>query len=803
MKNQVKYPRTRISDSKQAVCLILIFSFLVACSENSPKYKDPSIPVAERVTDLLKRMTLEEKVAQMVSVNNEVKDSIVFDSMGNINIDRVKQMLPYGVGEITRPSETKGGQSQTSNNKQVGLTPYENAVLSNKLQKYFLEETRLGIPAIFHEECLHGLVAAYATSYPSPIAIASSFDRKIVEKVYSNIAAETRLRGSHQALTPVVDVARDPRWGRVEETFGEDPYLVSQIGIAAVLGFQGDGSFKDKKHIAATLKHFVGHGQPESGTNTGPVNLSERTLREVHFFPFKEIIQKAGALSVMPTYHEVDGIPVCTNHWLLTDILRDEMGFKGFAVSDYFAIREMYSRYGINSHRVARDASDAAGLAINAGVNMELPSPDCYKSIPELVKEGKISEKQIDKLVGEILYVKFRLQLFDDPYTNPKQAQEFASFEANRELAKQAALESIVLLKNKDNFAPLNIHKIKSIAVIGPNADRKMLGGYSGEPSYYTTLLQGIKEKVGEKIKVYFSEGCRITIGGSWVEDKVTYPNPEEEKVKIAEALAVAKKADVIVLALGGNEQVSREAWNIYHLGDRSSLDLAGMQNELFNALFTTGKPIMVVLFNGAPLSINSINEKANTIYECWYLGQESGNAVADVLFGDFCPGGKLPITFPRSAGQIPAFYNHKPSARRGYIDSDIKPLYDFGFGLSYTKFQITNLRLNKDHIKKNEDVLVMADVKNTGSSAGDEVVQMYIRDELSSVTRPIKELKDFERVSLQPGETKTIKLSITPEKLSFYNIDMKYVVEPGDFTIMVGNSSRDEDLQSIKLTVE
>jgi beta-glucosidase len=785
------------------IVFLFVFSILEVSGKTMPEYKNPKLSIENRVRDLLKRMTLEEKIAQMTSVNNEVKDSIIFDTNGNVNIDKVKKILPHGIGEITRPSESKGGRSQTSNKKQTALTPFENTILSNTLQKFFLEETRLGIPAIFHEECLHGLVAANATSYPSPISIASSFDRKIVEKVYSRIAEETRLRGSHQALTPVVDVARDARWGRVEETYGEDPYLVAEIGIAAVRGFQGDGSFKDNKHIVATLKHFVGHGQPESGTNTGPVNLSERTLREVHFFPFKQIIQKAGALSVMPTYHEVDGVPVCANRWLMTDLLRNEMGFKGFAVSDYFAIREMYARFGINSHSVARDEYHAAELAINAGVNMELPFPDCYKDIPELLKQGRISEKAIDKLVGEILYVKFRLGLFDNPYTDPKQAQDFAESDDNRKLAKESALESIVLLKNKDGFAPLNIQKIKSVAVIGPNADRKLLGGYSGEPTYYTTLLQGIKEKVGDKIKVSYSEGCGITIGGSWVDDKVTYPDPNEEKIKIAEAVEVAKNADVVVLALGGNEQTSREAWNVFHMGDRSNLDLVGMQNDLFDALYATGKPIIVILFNGSPLSINNIQEKANTIYECWYLGQESGKAVADVLFGVYNPGGKLPITFPRSAGQIPVFYNHKPSARRGYIDGEITPLYDFGFGLSYTQFQISNLRLSKSMIKSNEEVTAIVEVKNTGNCVGDEVVQLYIRDEQSSVTRPVKELKDFDRITLQPGETKTVTLHITPEKLSFYDINMKYVVEPGDFSIMVGNSSKDIDLQKVKLTVQ
>jgi beta-glucosidase len=795
--------KTLLNRIFQTAVVLSFAAIFTACTEKTPAYKNPNLPVEKRVADLLGRMTLEEKVAQMWGANSEVKDFIEVSPTGEVNIDKIKALLPNGIGQITRPSEVLGGKSQTGDKEALGNTPYLNAVLTNKLQKYFIEETRLGIPAIFHEECLHGLAAIDATSYPHPIALAGTFNRELVEKVYAETAEETRLRGAHQALTPVIDVARDTRWGRIEETFGEDPYLVSQMGISAVRGFQGDGQFKEKNHIVATLKHFVAHAQPESGTNAAPVNLSERVLREVHFFPFKEAIQKAGALSVMVTYHEVDGVPMSANKWLVTDVLRGEMGFKGFVVSDYFSIREMNKRGGINSHGVAADANEAAVLAIKAGVNLELPFPDCYKEIAALVSEGKVSEKEIDVLVAEMLAVKFRLGLFDDPYVDPEKAKEFCGTEARRPFAKEVALQAITLLENKNSTAPLSVDKLKHIAVIGPNANRTMPGGYSSIPPFYTNLLQGIESKVAGKAKVSYAEGCRITIGGSWVEDKVTLPDPVEEIQKIAEAVRLAKTADVIVLALGGNEQTSREAWSNTHLGDRSDLELMGAQNDLIDALHATGKPIVAVLFNGAPLVITNLLEKASAVFECWYLGQESGNAVADVLFGDYNPSGKLAITFPRSVGQLPCFYNYKPTARRGYSDSDITPLFPFGYGLSYTQFKMENLRLSKSSIGTDESTSVLVDVTNVGKVKGDEVVQLYIRDELSTVTRPVKELKDFARVTLEPGETKTVELSILPEKLAFYDINMNYVVEPGDFTVMVGNSSADKDLQKVKLTVK
>jgi beta-glucosidase len=398
---------------------------------------------------------------------------------------------------------------------------------------------------------------------------------------------------------------------------------------------------------------------------------------------------------------------------------------------------------------------------------------------------------------------KFRLGLFEDPYVDPAVAERIVGCEAHRALALQSARETITLLKNDGGLAPLDPQRIGTVAVIGPNADRRMLGGYSGVPKHYTTLLQGIRDRVGRSVRVLYHEGCKITIGGSWQQDEVTPSIPQEDRKSIAEAVKVAQQADVVVLAIGDNEQTSREAWALNHLGDRASLDLVGLQDELVDAIAATGKRIVAILFNGRPISIRNLTAKAAAIFECWYLGQETGRALAEALFGDLNPGGKLPITIPRSVGHIPAYYNYKPAARRGYLFDDVTPLYAFGFGLSYTRFQFGPPRLKKSVIARNESTAVRVEVTNTGPRTGDEVVQMYIRDKVSSVTRPVKELKGFQRITLAPGETKTVALEITPEHLAFYDIDMKYVVEPGEFEIMVGNSSRDQDLQRVSLRVK
>lgn len=768
---------------------------LAAASRNPkrfPAYRNAKLPSARRVKDLLGRMSLEEKAAQMVCVWREKAKTLV-DEDGKFDYAKAKAAFArgHGLGQVGRPSDAGGGKNAR-----------EMAQLTNAIQKFFVEESRLGIPVIFHEECLHGHAAVDGTSFPQPIALAATFNPELVESLFSMTAREARLRGAHQALTPVVDVAREPRWGRVEETYGEDPYVVSRLGIAAVRGFQGNGTFRGKHHVIATLKHFVGHGQPESGMNCAPANVSMRVLRETFLFPFKEVLRHAGAVSIMPSYNEVDGVPSHTNQWLLGEVLRKEWGFQGFLVSDYFAIWELGYRPETHGHFVAKDKLDSCVQAVRAGVNIELPDPDCYLHLAELVRKGVLGESELDELVAPMLFWKFQMGLFEDPYVDPQEAERVVGSDAHRALALSAAREAITLLRNENNLAPLDPNNIKSIAVIGPNANRPLLGGYSGVPKQNVTVLEGIQERVGHRARVIFSEGCKITVGGSWNQDEVVPSEPEEDRQAIGEAVEVAKKADVIVLAIGGNEQTSREAWSLQHMGDRANLDLIGRQEELVRAMIGTGKPVIVFLFNGRPLSINYVSQNVPVIYECWYLGQETGRAVAEVLFGDHNPGGKLPITFPRSVGQVPVFYNYKPSARRGYLFDEVSPLYAFGYGLSYTSFALKNLRLTKRRIKPGGSTRALIDVTNTGKREGTEVVQMYIRDLVSSVTRPVKELKGFCKVRLKPSETTTVALDITPDELSFYDRHMKYVVEPGEFEIMVGNSSRDVDLEKVVLQV-
>ena len=763
-----------------------------------PRYRDPKAPPAARVRDLLARMTLEEKAAQMVCVWNGKADMLV-DAAGAFDPAKAAAAFAdgYGLGQVGRPSDAGGPP---------GLTPRRNAELTNAIQRFFLEHSRLGIPVIIHEECLHGHAARDATSYCQPIGLAATFNVELVESLYTMTAREARVRGTHQALTPAVDVARDPRWGRVEETFGEDPFLVSRMGIAAVRGFQGDASFRGRAgrgRVIATLKHFAAHGAPESGLNCAPAELSPHTLRDVVLVPFRAAITEGGALSVMPSYNEVDGVPSHANRWLLRDVLRGEWGFTGFTVSDYYAIWEMADRPDTHGHHVAHDKKEAALLAVRAGVNIELPEADCYRHLVELVRERKLKESELDELVAPMLLAKFRMGLFDDPYVDPGEAERVVGCDAHRTLALQAARETITLLRNEGALLPLDPAKLRSLAVIGPNARREMLGGYSGVPKRVVTVLDGIKAAVGDRVDVRYSEGCKITVGGSWTEDKVVPSDPAEDRRQIAEAVAVAKGADAVVLVIGDNEQTSREGWSKVHLGDRATLDLVGRQQELAEALVATGKPVVVVLFSGRPASVRWLAEHAPAILECWYLGQEGGTAVAEVLFGAVNPGGKLPMSIPRSAGHLPAFYNYKPSARRGYLFDDVTPLWPFGFGLSYTTFAISGVRLSRKAIKPNGAVRVRADVTNTGGRAGHEVVQLYVRDNVSSVTRPVKELKGFRKVYLEAGETKTVSFDVGRSALAFHDVAMREVVEPGEFTIMVGSSSRDADLTSVTLRVE
>lgn len=781
------------------------FIILIAMIFNSSSpttqlpYRDARLPVDQRVADLLSRMTLEEKIAQTESMWVRDQYKSLADEKGNFSPDqKTQELLKLGLGQMSGVSQA-ASDSEKATAPYFGKGPRATAVFTNAVQKYVIENSRLGIPITFHEEALHGLASPGATSFPQAIALGGTWDVDLVREIFSVAALEGRARGAHQVLSPVVDLARDPRWGRMEETYGEDPYLTSRLGVAAVQGFQGSGPGVDKRHVVATLKHFAGHGQPESGTNVGPGNFSERQLREVFFYPFEIAVKEARVMSVMPSYNEIDGVPSHANKWLLQNILREEWGFDGLVVSDYFGINELMTR-----HNVAANQAAAAKRALESGVDMELPHTQCNNTLLQQIKDGVVSEATLDKAVARILKVKFLLGLFEDPYVDPDEAERVSETKESSRLALRAAHEAITLLKNENNLVPLDRNKIRSIAVIGPNAGYVELGEYSGGPTRKISVLQGIKDKVGARIKVNYAEGCKITTSEqpSWFKDDVRLSNPADDDKRIGEAVKAAQASDVAVVVVGDNVETTREGWAENHLGDRDSLDLLGRQNDLVKAIVETGKPVIVVLIGGRALSINYIAEKVPAIFQGWYLGQETGAAVADVLFGDYNPSGKLPITIPRNVGQVPNYYYHKPTARRGYLFSNKDPLFAFGHGLSYTTFKYANLRVSPDRTGPQGHATVTVEVTNTGKMAGDEIVQMYIRDDVSSVTRPVKELKGFARIHLAPGETKTVQLPITPDKLSFLNEDMNRVVEPGTFSIMVGPGSRSEQLLTVKLEI-
>ncbi|SER90974.1 glycoside hydrolase family 3 N-terminal domain-containing protein [Sphingobium sp. YR768] len=755
-----------------------------------PVYKDATAPIEARVDDLLLRMTLDEKIAQITTVwLDKVK---IFDDQLQLDPAKLAAQYPNGLGHFTRPSDAKGAVSPRV---APGRNPRQTVALVNALQKWATTQTRLGIPILFHEEGLHGYAAVGATSFPQSIAMASSFDTDMLRDVNSVIAREIRSRGVPMILSPVVDIARDPRWGRIEETYGEDPYLVGEMGVAAVEGLQGVGrerNLRDGK-VFATLKHLTGHGQPESGTNVGPAPVSERELRENFFPPFEQVVKRTGIEAVMASYNEIDGVPSHANRWLLENILREEWGFKGAVVSDYSAVDQLMS-----IHHIAANLEEAAIRALDAGVDADLPDGLSYATLGKLVREGKVSEAKVDLAVRRMLDLKFRAGLFEKPYADAAASEKITNNAEARALALKSAQRSITLLKN-DGMLPLKPEG--TIAVIGPSAAVARLGGYYGQPPHTVSILDGIKAKVGARANIVFAQGVKITENDDWWEDSVTKSDPAENRKLIAQAVEAAKNVDRIVLTLGDTEQSSREGWADNHLGDRPSLDLVGEQQELFDALKALGKPITVVLINGRPASTVKVSEQANAILEGWYLGEQGGNAVADVLFGDVNPGAKLPVTVPRSVGQLPMFYNAKPSARRGYLFDTTDPLYPFGFGLSYTTFDLSAPRLAATHIGTGGKTTVSVDVRNTGAREGDEVVQLYIRDKVSSVTRPIKALKGFQRVTLKPGEVRTVSFTISPESLQMWNDHMERVVEPGDFEIMTGNSS--VALKSATLTVK
>lgn len=765
-----------------------------AAAAPQPLYKNAAAPVEARVDDLLKRMTLAEKIVQITAVWDD--KARIFNDKGEFDAAKMAAAFPDGIGQFARPSDARGPASP----RQIpGRDTAATIRLVNELQHYAVTRTRLGIPVIFHEEGLHGYAALGATSFPQAIGLASSFDPDLVRRVNAITAREIAARGVSIALTPVVDIARDPRWGRIEETFGEDPYLAGELGVAAVEGLQGTGGVRTLApgKVFATLKHLTGHGQPESGTNTGPAPISERQLRENFFPPFEQIIRRTGINLVMPSYNEIDGVPSHANTWLLGKVLRGEWGFQGAIVSDYYAINDL-----VDIHHVAATRADAALLALKAGVDSDLPGGGAYATLARAVSDGKVSESAIDTAVRRMLMLKFRAGLFERPYADAKAVIALTNNAEARALARTAAERSVVLLKN-NGMLPLRLGASgprQTIAVIGPNAAVARLGGYYGQPPVTVSILDGIRAKVGARANIVFAQGVKITENDDWWADEVTLADPAANRRLIADAVATARRADTIILAIGDTEQTSREGWAKNHLGDRASLDLVGEQQELFDALKALGKPITVVLVNGRPASTVKIAAQADALVEGWYLGEQGGNAMADILFGDVNPGGKLPVSIARSVGQLPNYYSAKPSARRGYLFDTTEPLFPFGWGLSYTSFEIGAPVLSACTIGPDAAVTVSVAVRNTGSRAGDEVVQIYVRDVVSSVTRPIKELKAFRRITLAPGEARMVSFTLAREAFQMWNDKMERVVEPGDFEIMAGANSA--ALKSATLTI-
>ncbi len=734
-------------------------------------------PVAERfIAELIGRMTLEEKVAQLRSTSRRLSLS---DQAGVFSPERAAPILKDGTGYVGRST--------------MALPPRQAAVFANAIQRYLVENTRLGIPALTSEEALHGFMAKGATAFPQALALGATWDPELIERVFTAAALEARARGASWVLTPVLGVAREPRWGRTEETLGEDPYLVSRLGVAAIQGLQGRGPGIANDHVLATAKHFAAHSQPEGGTNTAPANYSERILREQFLPPFQAAVREAGVAAVMASYNEIDGIPSHVNHWLLEDLLRGEWGFQGIVCSDGGGIRDLVTR-----HHVAVDEADAARQAISAGIDVELDGT--FGSVADDVRAGRIDLARLDEAVARVLRAKVALGLFHDPYVDPDRAERVTDSSEHRALALEAARKAIVLLKNevppgaKRPVLPLERATLRSIAVIGPDAAEVHTGGYSYDPAPGVSVLEGMKRKAGGIIRVRYAEGARITEHPQgwkdWWDDEVVAPDPAEDARRIAEAVAVARDADVALLVVGENEAVCREGWSEKHLGDRDTLDLPGRQAEMVKAVAATGTPTVVLLINGRPLSVGDAIADVPAVLEGFYLGEETGIAVADVLFGDVNPGGKLPITFPRNVGQLPAYYYQKPSAKRGFVFSDVTPLFPFGHGLSYTSFRYGEVRVTPERIAPDGDAEVSVEVTNTGERSGDEVAQLYVHDRVASVTRPVRQLVGFERVTLAPGETRTVRFHLAADALAFYDRGKRRVVEPGLFDVMVGGSS-------------
>lgn len=762
-----------------------------------PKYKDPSLTHSERLKDLMRNMNIQQKIHQLLIYHSRFLDLDTSKEYSRQTLPAaLTDKLDNGLGNIFHFSTTAAPEVQAKN--------------ANLLQKYILEKSQLGIPLLFQCESLHGLISKDSTSFPQSIGLSSSWDPDLARRISSAIALETRSRGMHISYAPLLDIATDPRWGRFQETFGEDPYLTSVLGRETILGYQGSGKTRlDKDHIASAAKHFAGYGQLDGGRNFAPSHITRRDLMDRILKPFKTAVKEAGLAGIMPAHQEIDGVPCHGNYWLLQTILRHTWGFTGFIVSDADDIYRLE-----HLHSTALDQEDALTQALKNGISLDIGSSRTYNDLFPVIEKNPKLEKDLDFAVEKILSLKFQLGLFEHPYVDTGRTVTVNHINKHRSLAREAADKSIVLLENKNNFLPLRKDKIKSIAVIGPNAYAPPVGTYTSAetPELTISLHQGMKEKATElNIQYHFAQGCYINTMDRY-ESKIHETEMDEEAVGnirnnpalisdtenqpyLDEAVEAAQKADVAVVCVGENLWTDREA--IYagdSRGDRDQLDLAGSQNKLVQAVAETGTPIILALYNGRPLAARSAYESAEAVLECWYPGCEGGSSIADIIFGDVNPSGKLTCSIPRGVGQLPVHYNQKPTGMfRNYLFVENGPLYPFGYGLTYTEFNYSNVRIDTKTVGPDQTLTIAVNVTNTGNFDGDEIVQLYIRDEKASVTRPVKELKGFQRVHLKQGETKQVDFQITPEQdLTFCGVDYKTVVEDGFFTIMVGPHSEE-----------
>lgn len=770
---------------------ILFLASLHAQTPKIPPYKNARLPLEERIKDLLGRMTTEEKVGQISTplgweMYSKTSEKTVEPS------ELFKKSLAEGFNGMFWA--TLRADPWTQKTLLNGLNPALAAKATNALQKYAVTKTRLGIPLLFAEECPHGHMAIGTTVFPTSIGQSSTWNPALIKEMATTIAKEARLQGAHIGYGPVLDLAREPRWSRVEETYGEDPVLNTEMGKAMVSGFQGT-NLKSGLNVVSTLKHFVAYGVPEGGHNGNGNAVGMRELQMSYLPPFKEAV-KAGALSIMTAYNSVDGISCSANPFLLKTVLRDDWGFKGFVVSDLGSIQGVHS-----NHRVAATPADGAAASINSGLDADLSGNGYGKVLLEAIGAGKVSSAVLDTAVSRVLRIKFGMGLFENPYVDPARAAREVRTPASIMLARRVAQQSIILLKNQKNVLPLS-KSLKSIAVIGPNADNiyNQLGDYTApqSASNVITVLEGIKAKVAGTVRVNYAKGCAIR---------------DTSTAGFKEALKAVEMSDVAVVVLGGSSardfkteyqntgaavvkasEVSVSDMESGEGYDRSTLDLLGPQLALLQQIVKTGKPVVLVMIKGRPLNLNWASEHVPAILDAWYPGQEGGNAIADVIFGDYNPAGRLPISVPRSVGQLPVYYNQK-SNLHDYVETSARPLYSFGYGLSYSSFEYSNLRCTSTSDGK---VSILVDVRNSSKRDGDEVVQLYVRDNYASVVTPITQLKKFERVNIPAGSSKTIGFSLSKTDLSLYSAKNMWEFEPGEFTMMVGGASDDIKLKQV-----